>query len=146
MFEVDLKGDDNSTFLPVMRILNITIREHIVRKSLPRFSPAQLTSAKILAQRSAVPAVFSRTLNSRKRKPIVGREDKERLMRVSKRPRKGPFNSVLDPTEYAAGTTIIGLSEAVKKSGTYDPWDAEPQSTKVKGGLETVHKKLPKVI
>jgi len=67
-------------------------------------------------------------------------------MRISKRPRKGPFNSVLDPAEYAAGSTIIGLSEAVKKSGTYDPWNAEPQSTKNQGGLEIVHKKLPKVI
>lgn len=93
-----------------------------------------------------MPAIFSRTLTSRKRKPIVSQEDKERLLRISKRPRKGPFNSVLDPTEYAAGSTIVGLSAAVRKSGTYDPWDAEPQSTEVKDGLETVQNKVAKVI
>jgi nucleolar protein 53 len=80
-----------------------------------------------------VPAVFSRSTSSsnpNKRKSHLTHEEKSRLLRISKRPRKGPFNSIIDPTEFGAGSAIIGLSEAVKESGTYDPWveeDAQPE-------------------
>jgi len=117
---------------------------YLVRHTLPKYSALQLTSTKILAQRSAVPAVLSRT-SSNKRKAAVSREDKDRLMRIAKRPRKGPFNSVMDPSEYAAGSAIIELSEAVKKSGTYDPWAEVGSIEEVKDGMETVQKKQPKV-
>ncbi|KAF9484273.1 P60-like protein [Pholiota conissans] len=128
LFQIDTKGDDH-------------IRNHLP----PRYSAAQLTSTKILAQRSAVPAVLSRiTSASNKRKSGVSRDDKERLMRIAKRPRKGPFNSILDPSEYAAGSGIVELSEAVKKSGTYDAWAEEPAEEVLKDGLETVQKKKPK--
>ncbi|KAF9531185.1 ribosome biogenesis protein Nop53/GLTSCR2 [Crepidotus variabilis] len=127
LFQIDVKGDEQ------------------IRKSLPRYSTAQLTSSKILAQRSAVPAVFSRTSSgSTKRKAAITREDKERMLRVAKRPRKGPFNSILDPSEYASGSTVFGLSEAVKTSGAYDPWAAQPPPKQVKDGLETVEKRMPK--
>ena len=81
---------------------------------MPRYSAAQLTSAKILTQRSAVPAVFSRTTTTtRKRKHGLSREEKDRLMRIAKRPRKGPFNSIMDPSDYAADSGTVALSEAV---------------------------------
>jgi nucleolar protein 53 len=63
--------------------------------------------------------------NSNKRKPHLTHEEKSRLLRLAKRPRKGPFNSVMDPTEFGAGSAIIELSEAVKESGKYDPWAAD---------------------
>lgn len=114
---------------------------------MPRYSAAQLTSTKILAQRSAVPAVFSRTSTTTamgKRKLGLSREEKDRLMRIAKRPRKGPFNSIMDPSEYAAGSGTVALSAAVKNSGTYDPWVPQPVE-EVKDGLETVQEKKFKV-
>ena len=36
--------------------------------------------------------------------------------------RKGPFNAVIDPTEMGAGSALLELSEAAKKSGNYDVW------------------------
>jgi nucleolar protein 53 len=118
-----------------------------VRHILPKFDRSQLTSAKILAQRSAVPAVFSRptsSSSSQKRKANVSREDKERLLRIAKRPRKGPFNSVQDTSEFQSGEGTVGLSEAVKASGSYDAWVDEPEVV-LPDGLETVHKKKVKV-
>ncbi|KAF8909788.1 ribosome biogenesis protein Nop53/GLTSCR2, partial [Gymnopilus junonius] len=128
LFQIDTKGDD------------------VVRKALPRFSTSQLTSTKILSQRSAVPAVISRVTSSSssgKRKAVLSREEKERLMRIAKKPRKGPFNSILDPTEYAAGSGIVELSQAVKQSGSYDPWaeNEDVEEEEVKDGMETVIKK-----
>ena len=112
---------------------------------MPRYSSAQLTSAKILSQRSAVPAVFSRTTTTTgKRKHGLSREEKERLMRIAKRPRKGPFNSIMDPSEYAAGSGTVALSAAVKNSGKYDPWVTQPV-IEVKDGLETVQKEKIRV-
>ncbi|KIP09970.1 hypothetical protein PHLGIDRAFT_102075 [Phlebiopsis gigantea 11061_1 CR5-6] len=106
LFQIDVKGDEQ------------------VRKYLrPRFSSSQLTSARILAQRSAVPAVPSRHISSPslKRKKVSG-EEKERLLRIGKKMRKGPFNAVMDPTELGAGSALLELSEAAKKSGGYDVW------------------------
>ena len=118
---------------------------YLVRNSMPRYSAAQLTSTKILAQRSAVPAVFSRTTSTTvKRKHALSREDKDRLIRIAKRPRKGPFNSVLDPSSYAAGSATVALSAAVKSSGKYDPWVTQPVN-EVKDGLETVQEKKIRV-
>lgn len=56
------------------------------------------------------------------------REEKDKLLKIAKRPRKGPFNSVLDPTEYEAGSGVVELSKAVKESGTYDPWAVQEES------------------
>jgi nucleolar protein 53 len=92
-----------------------------------------------------VPAVFSRPTSANKRKNGVSREDKERLLRIAKRPRRGPFNSVMDPAEYAAGSGAVALSAAVKQSGTYDPWAPQPEAEEVKDGLETVQPKKAKV-
>ncbi|KAK7683840.1 hypothetical protein QCA50_013216 [Cerrena zonata] len=106
LFQIDVKGDEN------------------VRKYLPKFSSSQLTSAKILAQRSAVPAVVSRRTSStsgHKRK--LTHEEKDRLLRMGKRMRKGPFNGVMDPTEMGAGSALLEVSEAVKASGSYDVWN-----------------------
>ncbi|KAF8713555.1 hypothetical protein AX14_012935 [Amanita brunnescens Koide BX004] len=46
---------------------------------------------------------------------------------MAKRPRKGPFNSVLDPSEYKSGSSAVGLSHAVRVSGRYDPWHPEEE-------------------
>ncbi|KAJ7089368.1 ribosome biogenesis protein Nop53/GLTSCR2 [Mycena belliarum] len=126
LFVIDVKGDDQ------------------IRRTLPRFKSSELTSTKILAQRSAVPAVVSRT-TSHKRKSPLSREEKERLLRISKRPRKGPFNTLVDPTEFGAGSASLELSEAVKSSGAYDPWAPAPETEEVKDGLETVQPKSVKV-
>ncbi|KAG6860445.1 hypothetical protein C0995_011085 [Termitomyces sp. Mi166 len=125
LFQIDVQGDTQ------------------VRKSLTKFSPALLTSTKILSQRSAVPAVFSRpsSATSKKRKALVSHEEKARLLRIGKRPRKGPFNSVIDPTEFGAGSAMLEISEAVKKSGTYDVWTSPSEQVEIKDGLETVQPK-----
>lgn len=125
LFQIDVQGDDR------------------IRHTLPRYSRSQLTSLKVLSQRSAVPAVFSRT-TSAKRKSGLTNEEKDRLLRIAKRPRKGPFNSIMDPSEYKSGSSVVELSEAVKKSGTYDPWHPEKEE-KIPYGSEAVQKKKPKV-
>ncbi|KAJ7484552.1 hypothetical protein FB451DRAFT_87371 [Mycena latifolia] len=122
LFVIDVKGDDK------------------IRSALPKFKSSELTSTKILAQRSAVPAVVSRT-TSKKRKSPLSTEDKTRLLRISKRPRRGPFNSVMDPTEFGAGSASLELSEAVKSSGAYDPWAPVAEAEEVKTGLEIVQPK-----
>lgn len=148
LFQVDLKGDDQSTSsIPVKKnSFRAPLKKHLlqVRKSF-RYSNSKLTSAKILAQRSAVPAVISRLSAAKKPKPILTREDKERLFRIAKRLRKGPLNSVMDPTEYAPGSSVFGLSEAVQKSGTYDPWAPITPEENLKGGFETVRASKIKV-
>ncbi|KAG6867979.1 hypothetical protein C0993_008738 [Termitomyces sp. T159_Od127] len=101
---------------------------------------------KILSQRSAVPAVFSRHSSAApKRKALVSHEEKARLLRIGKRPRKGPFNSVIDPTEFGAGSAVLEISEAVKHSGTYDVWMPPSSPVEIKHGLETVQPKKIKV-
>ncbi|KAG7439418.1 P60-like protein, partial [Guyanagaster necrorhizus] len=128
LFFVDLAGDDQ------------------VRKSIPKSLASQTTAAKILAQRSAVPAVFSRATSSGKRKAAVTREEKEWMLRIVKRPRQGPFNSIVDPTEFGAGSAIIGLTEAMKNSGQFDPWAADAEEkVEVPEGTERLQKKPVKV-
>lgn len=123
-----------------------------MRKALPRFSKAELTSTKVLAQRSAVPAVFSRptstSANKRKAGPKISHEEKGRLLRIGKRIRRGPLNSALDPTEFGAGSAILEVSEAVKNSGGYDPWamEVEEEVEELKDGMETVQKLKIKVM
>ncbi|KAH8990727.1 tumor suppressor protein Gltscr2 [Lactarius akahatsu] len=102
LFVVDTKGDDK------------------VRKSLPRFSRASLRSHQIITHRSAVPAVYARP-----RKSLVSARDKERLLRIARKDRRGPLNSIVDPSQPGAGSALLELSEAVKKSGQYDVWSAE---------------------
>ncbi|EIN14662.1 P60-like protein [Punctularia strigosozonata HHB-11173 SS5] len=115
LFQVDVKGDD------------------AVRKALPRFSTKALMSAQLLAQRSAVPAVTSRTFttpsDSKKRK--LSHEEKARLLRTAKKLRKGPLNSYVDPTELGAGSATIDVSEAVKNSGGYNVWETKEESNDV---------------
>ncbi|KAJ7132336.1 P60-like protein [Mycena epipterygia] len=127
LFVIDVKGDEK------------------IRSALPKFKTSELTSTKILAQRSAVPAVVSRTTASKKRKSPLSSEDKNRLLRISKRPRKGPFNSIVDPTEFGAGSATFDLSEAVKQSGAYDPWAPAEEVAEIKDGMETVQPKKVKV-
>ena len=119
-----------------------------VRKSLrPRFKASELTSAKILAQRSAVPAVSARrtsSIPSHKRK--LTHEEKDRLLRIAKRMRKGPFNAVIDPTEAGAGSALLELSEAAKRSGRYDVWQgAQGDQTMEVTDAFVTNKVAPKV-
>ncbi|EPQ50756.1 P60-like protein [Gloeophyllum trabeum ATCC 11539] len=106
LFQVDTHGDDK------------------VRKSLPKYSKSALTSTKILSQRSAVPAVFSRsTTSSSSSKRKLTHEEKERLLRIAKRRRKGPLNSYVDESEVGKGSATMEVSEAAK-SGGYDIWSS----------------------
>lgn len=88
----------------------------LVRQNVKTKKP--LTATMILSQRSAVPPVFSRPNPARR----ITKEEKERLLRIGKRKRTGPFNAVVDPTQLGHGSAILEPSEAVKKSGTYDVW------------------------
>ncbi|KAI0772923.1 P60-like protein [Trametes elegans] len=109
LFQVDVEGDDS------------------IRKTLPKYSERVLTSTKILSERSAVPAVFSRAAASAKpeKRKAVSHEDKSRLLRMSKRLRKGPFNAYVDPNQVGEGSALLELSEAAKKAGEYDVWAEE---------------------
>ncbi|KAH7883124.1 P60-like protein [Phlebopus sp. FC_14] len=119
LFVVDTNGDEQ------------------VRKSLPRYSRSQLTSTKILLQRSAVPAITSRAGKLAQSK--VTRNQRERLLRIAKRPRRGPFNAVMDPTGFGAGSAPIEVSHAVKNSGTRDLWALASEEV-IPEGLEAVQK------
>ncbi|KAG6329369.1 hypothetical protein ID866_9719 [Astraeus odoratus] len=102
LFVVDTKGDDR------------------VRNSLPRFSKDRLMSSKIISQRSAIPAVTSRATKPSKRK--LTQVEKDRLLRIAKKPRRGPFNAIMDPTEFGGGSAPIDVTHAVQNSGTHDLW------------------------
>ncbi|KAJ3890038.1 ribosome biogenesis protein Nop53/GLTSCR2 [Lentinula edodes] len=114
LFQIDKEGDEN---------LRIT-----VRSILPKPKPSQLTSLKILSERSAVPAVFSRTTGDANRKHHLSREEKDRLLKVGKRQRKGPFGAIDDDRDgWSSGAAASGgVSEAVKSAGHYDPWATSP--------------------
>ncbi|KAH8112822.1 tumor suppressor protein Gltscr2 [Phellopilus nigrolimitatus] len=107
LFQIDVKGDDK------------------VRKSLPKFNKLQLSYNKVLAERSAVSAVYSRPSTSSKKRPLVSHEEKSRLLRIAKRKRLGPLNSIVDHTELGQGSAILEPSHAVKESGKYNVWTAE---------------------
>ncbi|KAH7107018.1 P60-like protein [Auriculariales sp. MPI-PUGE-AT-0066] len=96
LFQVDLKGDDK--VVPKTKKLDFS----------------QLKSAKILAQRSAVPAVVSRLTS----------KEKDRMLRSVKRKRQDPLDSVVKQLPFGAGSAPLDPSAAVKKSGQYDVWDA----------------------
>jgi nucleolar protein 53 len=125
LFTVDLTGDDKSIFytLQMHHLIPFTVRQRVKTKK-------PLTASLILAQRSAVPAVYSRAVHERK-KDSVTKAETERLLRIGKRKRTGPSNSAIDPTETGKGSALLETSEAVKQSGTYDVWmdvDEDPSS------------------
>ncbi|EGO04468.1 hypothetical protein SERLA73DRAFT_44469 [Serpula lacrymans var. lacrymans S7.3] len=114
LFQVDVKGEER------------------VHKSL-LYSKSQLTSTKILSQRSAVPAVFAHSSSAKRSKSgfALTPEDISQLLRVAKRPRKGAFTAVMDPIGFVDGSAMSGLSQAKKSSGEYDLWvDAKEQGFK----------------
>lgn len=139
LFHIDVKGDEKGA-VPVVTTSHL-LKQYLlplVRKSLPKFSTSLLTSTKVLAQRSAVPAIFSRTnTNTPLKRKAVTHDDKGRLLRIAKRMRKGPFNAVIDPTEFGAGSALLDLTEAVKKSGQYDVWvdQPDPDIEKTEAGM-----------
>jgi nucleolar protein 53 len=97
LFQIDTQGDEKCKGF-YFWFLGQVIISFLVRK---RFSSKNLTSAKILAQRSAVPAVLSRTTaksDTPKRKRVTQAE-KDRLLRMAKKPRKGPFGVIIDDSE-----------------------------------------------
>ena len=98
-----------------------------------------LTSTKILSQRSAVPAVFSRGPSSsaikleKRKASAVTHDEKGRLLRMGKRLRRGPFGAFVDPNQVGEGSAMLELSEAAKKAGTYDVWSEDvPEQVAVK--------------
>jgi nucleolar protein 53 len=94
-----------------------------VRKSLPRFSRTTLRSHQIISQRSAVPAVHARP-----RKLLVSSREKERLLRIARKDRRGPLNSIVDPLQPGEGSALLEVSEAVKQSGQYNMWSAQAKA------------------
>lgn len=46
---------------------------------------------------------------------------------MGKRNVRGPFNAVMDPTEFGAGSALLEVSEAAKASGTYNVWEVETE-------------------
>ena len=94
-----------------------------VRKSLPRFSRTTLRSHQIISQRSAVPAVHARP-----RRSLVSSREKERLLRIGRKDRRGPLNSIVDPLQPGEGSALLEVSEAVKQSGQYDMWSAKAKT------------------
>ncbi|KAJ4480474.1 ribosome biogenesis protein Nop53/GLTSCR2 [Lentinula edodes] len=108
LFQIDKEGDEN------------------LRSILPKPKPSQLTSLKILSERSAVPAVFSRTTGDANRKHHLSREEKDRLLKVGKRQRKGPFGAIVCSEIAGLDSSPTGVSEAVKSAGHYDPWATSP--------------------
>ncbi|KZS99802.1 P60-like protein [Laetiporus sulphureus 93-53] len=138
LFVIDATGDDR-------------IRASLPKLTRIKFSPALTTAAKILAQRSAVPAVFSRTTtsNTLKRKSSVHltHEEKGRLLRIGKRPRKGPFNSVVDHTEAGAGSALLEMSAAAQAAaeGAWDVWEEKEQNEEDNELLKKMKKVKPNV-
>ena len=129
LFTVDVTGDEGGEFL--VTLLNCARRaddRDAARRRLPKFSKAQLTATKILSQRSAVPAVSSRVT----KKPPVSYQQKGKLLQITRRPRRGPFNAIIDPTEVGAGSAPIDVSEAVKKSGKYNIWEEDIETLDIK--------------
>ncbi len=53
----------------------------------------------------------------------------------------------MDPTEFGNGSGLLELSEAVKKSGTYDAWaeENEEEDVQMEGGFGTETVKKPKI-
>jgi len=130
LFAVDTAGDEGGAYpATVSELLHgrLIIRD-TVRRRLPKFSKAQLTSTKILSQRSAVPAVSSRTT----KKSPVSYQQKGKLLQTARRPRRGPFNAIIDHTEFGAGSAPIDVSEAAKKSGQYDIWEEDIEMLDIK--------------
>lgn len=77
----------------------------------------------VLATRSAVPAVFSRPNAAPAPKHLrVSHNEKERLLRMARRKKLGPLDSVTD-----TGAMAAEPSEAVKQSGKYDVWSAKDE-------------------
>lgn len=108
-----------------------------MRKTLKKSKP--LRSTLILAQRSAIPAVFSRSPSESASRAKLGlsHEEKDRLLRIGKKNRKGPFNAIVDPTQQGEGSALLEPSEAVKQSGTYDVWMDEGSDEEVIRALKT---------
>ena len=127
LFIVDTKGDDKG--MGSQRLTQPT--NHLiynflflsVRRSLPRFSRTTLRSHQIISQRSAVPAVHARP-----RRPLVSSREKERLLRIARKDRRGPLNSIVDPLQPGEGSALLEVSEAVKQSGQYDMWYAHTKT------------------
>lgn len=102
-----------------------------VRRTLPKFDPSRLSYSKIIAQRSAVAAVYSRPTASTVKKRHLTLDEKNRLLAIGKRGQRGPLNSVLDHSELGNGSASLTPSHAVKKSGTYDVWVEESAEMQV---------------
>ena len=109
-----------------------------VRAKTKRFDMAQLKSAKLLAQRSAVPAVISRA--------TVSYKDKQRLLQISKRKRPDVLElHAARSGVLGAGSAPLEVTAAVKQSGQYDVWaegtEDDSEATKVDDFIEPLVKK-----
>jgi nucleolar protein 53 len=72
-----------------------------------------------LAARSAVPSVLSKVSKLR-----VTYQEKNRLLRLTKRKRQQSLDNHVEVLEFGAGSAPLVPSAAVENSGKYDAWDA----------------------
>lgn len=91
-----------------------------------------------------MPAVSSRASHARKEDRLT-REEKERLLRIGKRKRSGPFNAATDTTEIGKGSALLEPSEAVKQSGTYDIWMEDAENSGRNEDIPITKAPVPKV-
>src|SRR5882762_1257914 len=96
-----------------------------VRKSLSRFSTSNLTSHKILSQRSAVPALYPRpNAPSKWKSPSLTHAEKARLLRMRKALRRDLFDQSREQGSRLA-------SDEPKASGKYDVWTEGPAGSEI---------------
>jgi nucleolar protein 53 len=82
------------------------------------------------------------TSTTKRKAGSLSSADKDQLLRIGKRPRKGPLNAYVDETELGKGSALFEPSAAAKQVG-YNVWNADEDQTDVP---ETVRKVDPKVI
>jgi nucleolar protein 53 len=58
----------------------------------------------------------------------VSSREKERLLRIARKDRRGPLNSIVDPLQPGEGSALLEVSEAVKQCGQYDMWSAKAKA------------------
>jgi nucleolar protein 53 len=58
----------------------------------------------------------------------VSSREKERLLRIARKDRRGPLNSIVDPLQPGEGSALLEVSEAVKQCGQYDMWSAKAKT------------------
>jgi len=114
LFELDVKGDDAGQL--ALDSLTSFTHFHPVRTKTPKLDLSSLRSYQVLRDRSAVPAVSSRTVTKSKKR--LSYEEKKRMLSIGRRRGKS------DGGIAAISTPAMTLSSDSSATGTYDVWTA----------------------